>query len=224
MKMKPKRVVIIANGAIDNLDYCRAVLTADDYIICADGGTGHALAMGVTPDLVVGDADSIGADIRKLLEGRPDIPFIKYPAEKDKSDLELALDRAVALNPGEIIFLGALGGDRLEHTLANILLLVLPLQKGIPARILAERHEIQLTGETLTLNGRPGDYVSLLPLTGTATGVATEGLKYPLRGETLHFSSTRGLSNELLGDEAKVALREGLLLIIKTPQKTLAKG
>jgi thiamine pyrophosphokinase len=210
-----KRVVVVANGSLGDLGYYRSLLVPGDHIICADGGAARALAIGVVPDLVVGDADSLAPETRFEL-GRLAVPFLSFPAEKDKSDLELALDHAAELNPAEILIIGALGGSRIEHTFASICLLAVLLQKGIPACLADERHEIRLMEKELSVRGSAGDYVSLFPLTPSATGVHTAGLKYPLRGETLYFASTRGLSNELVETAARVTAATGLLLVIKT--------
>lgn len=213
-----RRVVIIANGDIGSPDWCRAAIAEGDMIICADGGADHALAMGLDPDLVVGDGDSLAAPVRRRLE-ESGAGFLDYPAAKDHSDLELALEHAVNLEPGEIVIFGALGGSRIEHTFANIMLLVLPLQKGIPARIVDRECEITVTGSELIVKGEPGDYLSLFPLTAAAEGITTHGLLYPLNKETLYFASTRGLSNELLETEAKISLEKGLLLVVKNSRR-----
>ncbi len=213
--MKNCRVIIIANGDLKKPAYYRELIKGDDYIICVNGGSIHALAIGVRPHLLIGDLDSLPKDTRlKIMEAKPEL--IEFPAAKDKSDLELAVDYALALNPGEIIIIGALGGARVDHALFNIMLLILPLEKGIPARILDETQQIYICRSRLELDGSPGDYLSLFALNGNAEEVTTEGLKYHLQGETLQFASSRGLSNVFTASQATVSIKSGLLLAIKT--------
>ena len=133
------RVIIVANGSAATVFYRSG--RPEDYVICAGRGTCHALAIGLQPRLVIGDFDSLDGAMRRQLAGRQ-VKFLCYPCEKDQSDLELALERAMALRPREIMVFCALGGPRLEQILANIFLLVLPLEAGIPAAIVDERHEV----------------------------------------------------------------------------------
>lgn len=218
--MPPKRVVIIANGDLDDLNFHRSLLQADDYIISVNGGTGHALSLGLKPALIVGDLDSISREQKAELS-KLGSDLVKHPAEKEKSDLELALDRAIAIQPAEILIIGALGGRRTDHALINLLLLKLPLDSNIPASIVDENQEIYLVRDRLAIKGTPGDYLSLFPLGDEAAGIFTENLKYPLKDETLHFASTRGLSNELTANTATVIVRSGLLLLIKTKREAI---
>ncbi len=213
--MKNRRVIIIANGDLKNPAYYRELIADNDYIICVNGGSIHALAIGARPDLLIGDLDSLPEiERRQIMEAKPEL--IEYPAAKDKSDLELAVDYAITLKPDEILIIGALGGARVDHALLNIMLLLLPLDKGIPACILDETQQIYLCRSYLKLDGDPGDYLSFFALNGNAEGVTTEGLKYHLQGEPLHFASSRGLSNEFTSSQASVSIKSGLLLAIKT--------
>ena len=212
--MQIKRVVIIANGTLNDLKFYRKRIREDDYLICADGGANHALAMGLIPHLVVGDLDSIDDEVRQEL-CRVSTEFLQYPSEKEKSDLELALDKAIELRPGKIVLIGVFGGRRMDHTFANIMLMNVPLNCGIAVEIFDEDHEVRLVNSGVTIKGQAGDYLSLLPLTAEVKEVVTEGLKYPLTGETLFFSSSRGLSNEFTGREASIKLRSGILLVVK---------
>ncbi len=213
--MQTGRVVIVANGEVKEPSYYRRLLKPDDYIICVNGGTGHLFAMGLKPDLVVGDLDSLQEEHRQILE-KSGIGLERHPSEKDKTDLELAIDRAIEMNPPEIVLFSILGGKRADHLFANLLLLTLPLKHGIPSRALDESGEAIIIRTKTVIEGSPGDYLSLFPLSPEVKGIVTEGLKFPLRSETLHFSTTRGLSNELLTNRASIGLDDGLLLIIKT--------
>ncbi len=218
--MSLKRVVIIANGDLGDLNFHRNLLKADDYIISVNGGTAHALSLGFEPTLIVGDLDSLSSEQKAELSNLGS-DLARHSTEKEKSDLELALDRAIGMKPAEILIIGALGGQRTDHALINLLLLKMPLDAGIPASIVDENQEIYLTRDRITINGEPGDYLSLFPLGEEAGGIVTENLKYPLNKETLHFASTRGLSNELIAGSATVRVRSGLLLLIKTKQEAV---
>ncbi len=218
--MSLKRVVIIANGDLGDLNFHRNLLRADDYIICVNGGTAHALSLGVKPLLIIGDLDSLTSE-QKAESSKLGSDLARHPAEKEKSDLELAFDRAIEMKPAEILIIGALGGQRTDHALINLLLLKLPLEAGIPASIINETQEIYLTRDRITIKGEPGDYLSLFPLGEEAGGIVTENLKYPLNEETLHFASTRGLSNEMIAGSATVRVRYGLLLLIKTKREII---
>ena len=213
--MQPHRVVIIANGELGDPAYYRTLLGNDDFIICVNGGSRHALALDVQPHLLIGDLDSLSGEEREKISAyNPQI--LEYPVAKDKSDLELAIDYAVQLAPSDIIIIGALGGNRLDHALINLFLLKLPLQKKIPAAIIDERQEIRLADGNLRMKGNLGDYLSIFALSHTVKNVFTKGLKYSLTGEDLHFGSSRGLSNQFIDFEARVKFASGLLIAIRT--------
>ena len=210
-----QKVVVIANGDIGNMEFCRRQINEKDYIICADGGLRHALAMGICPHLVMGDGDSLSAGLRWELE-RLYLELQRFPKiDQEESDLEMALNHAVTLEPEEIVIYGALGGRRADHAFVNILLLSIPFNRGIPTKIIDGQQEIQLMEKELRIAGRKGDWLSLFALTAEVSGVTTWGLQYPLSGETLYFASSRGLSNRFTGTAARVTSEAGRLLVIK---------
>jgi thiamine pyrophosphokinase len=222
LENKTQQAVII--GFIENRDFssslyafARGAVESGALLICADGGGEVALAWDLTPDLLVGDMDSISPQSLETLTNRPGVEVRIVPAEKDETDLELALLSALERGAKEITILGGLGG-RLDHTLGNIYLLAAPQldQAGAKARLLAEQEEIFVIrgGQTLELAGQPGDILSLLPLTPAATGIQTENLYYPLRREPLYIGPTRGISNVFTAQTASVTFEDGLLLVI----------
>jgi thiamine pyrophosphokinase len=215
--MFPKRVVIIANGDLTDLNFYRDLLNPDDYIVCANGGTRHAIALGLKPDLIIGDLDSLEPDQKHKMEIAGS-QTVSYPSEKDASDLELAVDHALGMKPDNILIIGALGGKRIDHTYINLMLLYRPLCSNIRASIIDESQEIMLINNELVIEGSRGDYLSLFALTSEASGIVTEGLKFSLKNDSLDFASTRGLSNVFTDSQAKVAIKSGLLLVIKTSQ------
>ncbi len=206
-------VVIFANGEFSPPPGVENHLKGR-YIICADGGTRHALALGLTPHLIVGDLDSVPAEVIQRLESEG-TPVIRFPRDKDQTDLELALEYAIRSGGEDILLLGLLGG-RLDQTLANIFLLALP--EWDRARLwLADGPDtayLLRSGDTLTLEGEPGNTVSLLPLTPTVKGVSTGGLRWPLQDATLYFGRTLTVSNELVGRETEVKVGEGRMMVI----------
>jgi thiamine pyrophosphokinase len=210
------RAVVVAHG--DVLPSDRAVIDAKDYVVAADGGALALEQWKLLPRLVVGDMDSLGdAGVERM--ARKGIPVAKFPAAKEESDLELAVAQAIAAGATEIVLLGALGGDRLDHETANLLLLADPGYDGV--RIEARRGTLRIRairGEGSLSVGPAKATVTLLPVNGDAEGVTTEGLRFPLRDETLRFGRARGLSNEVDSLPAKVTVRKGSLLVFESPQ------
>jgi thiamine pyrophosphokinase len=211
------RAIIIAAGEADESTGWERWVRADDWIIGADGGAARALDWGLKPQVVIGDMDSLPDVLRHDLEARGSA-FIEHPRAKDETDLELALTHAVEQGADEIIVLGALGG-RLDHTLANLLLLALPTLEGVLVRIVNGAGEVLLVGSnrSVTLQGSPGDLVSLLPIGGDALGVTTSGLAWALQNDRLRFGYSRGVSNEMTACEAQVEVEQGLLLVVHGP-------
>jgi thiamine pyrophosphokinase len=206
------RAVIFANGELPDPQGARDILQTCDITIAADGGTLHALAVGIFPDVVVGDLDSLPPDQRRRLE-TSGCRMISFPARKDETDLELALHYAAAEGATEIVVLAALGG-RLDQIIANVMLLTLPELKGIDVRIVEGAQEAFLIDDEAIIEGGVGDTVSLIPLGGDAVGVTTEGLEWALEEDTLCFGPARGVSNVLAVGKAQVCLEDGLLLCI----------
>jgi thiamine pyrophosphokinase len=219
------QAIVLADGdvgsraAID--DAWPGWLAPDPYVVAADGGARHAGPLGLRIDRWVGDGDSLGdAGVAQLIaEG---VPVERAPFDKDESDTELAIEAALARAPRAITVLGALGGPRLDHALANLALLSMPELRGIDVRLVAADTRVRSLDATggptrAELVGRAGDLVTLLPLGGDALGVTTDGLAYPLDDETLRAGRTRGLSNRRTVSTATVELRSGRLLVVETP-------
>lgn len=210
-----RRALVLAAGRLGDPERIRRMIAPrpDDLIICADGGAAHALALGLQPHVVLGDFDSLPAGVRRQLETLG-IPMQAVPAAKDETDTHLALMTAVARGAGEILLLGAVG-TRLDHTLANILLL--PGVAGAAAvTVVDERNILRVLppGGSVELHGRPGEVVSLLPLSPVVTGIRVEGLRWDPAGR-LAWGESRGVSNEFTGERARVAAAEGWLLVVQ---------
>ena len=148
------RIIIFANGFLNRPDLLRRHITPTDRIFCADGGAQNALALGLTPAAVIGDLDSLPADLVSQLETKG-VTIQRHPRRKDQTDLELAFDLAVADRPDEIMLVTALGG-RLDQMLANILLLTrldyapirLTLADGPQRAILVRSHQVEANPAT----------------------------------------------------------------------------
>ncbi len=190
-------------------------LPSDAFVIAADSGIDHALAAGRSVDVAVGDFDSVSAEGLEAVRAAG-ATIHEHPVDKDASDLELALDVAMAEGVEHVIVVGGHGG-RVDHFLVNAMLLVSERHRGmrIEAWLGATRAHVLRPPDPLVLRGEPGDVVTLLAVRAAAMGVTTTGLRYPLTGEALSPGSTRGLSNELVGTEASVALTHGCLLVIQ---------
>ena len=216
------RAVIFANGEFPNPQNARDLLCSDDFIIAADGGTHHALAVGAIPHVVIGDLDSLSPDEQARVEAAG-AQVIRFSPRKDETDLELALLHAVREGATEIVILAALGG-RLDQTIANLLLLALPELSGLDVHIVEGQQTVFLIHDEALIEGRPGDTVSLIPLGGDAVGVTTEGLEWPLHEDTLRFGPARGVSNVLTAERARVRVRRGSLLCVVTHASTQMGG
>jgi thiamine pyrophosphokinase len=189
-------------------------------VVAADGGATKAPAVGLALDLVVGDADSLGPDGLAAVRAAG-IPVELAAVAKDESDLELAVAAAVARGATRLTILGALGGARFDHALANAFLLAHPMLAGVAAVLLDATTRVRLLDASaapaeVRLAGAPGELVSIFPFGADAAGVTTAGLAYPLLDEPLASGPARGLSNVRTGREARVALRAGRLLIVET--------
>lgn len=206
------RAVIFANGTLPDLDSARRILHADDFILCADGGTRHAFDLGLTPHVIIGDLDSITKEERRKMK-EVNAQVIQFPQDKNETDLELALEYAVERHYREMVIVGALGA-RLDQTLGNIALLAGPRHSEFDIRLDDGIEQAFFCRDESEIEGKPGDIVSLIPWDGEVTGVRTLGLKWPLTDETLFPHETRGISNEMLNEVARVHIRSGLLLVV----------
>lgn len=208
------KAVIIAFGNIDDKDKRFETECIDaDYIICADGGAEYAYNSNILPDFLIGDFDSINPDILEFFKLKK-IKIIKYPAEKDYTDTELCVKKALELHCSTISILAGIG-DRIDHSLGNIGLLHMIYEKGSKGYILSDKSDIYLCTDKVLLKGNKGDTVSLIPYSGNAKGVTTSGLKYSLSDAVVYFGSPVGISNLMTDNICTVSIKSGEILVIK---------
>jgi thiamine pyrophosphokinase len=195
-------------------------LPRDAHVVAADSGLEQVHAHGLTAHLLVGDMDSVRRETRDLAVQRGTV-VERHPADKDATDLELALAAATAAGATRMLVVGA-GGGRLDHFLANVLLLAAPAWAGIDVHALIGPAHVAVVRDRITLRGAVGSTVSLLPAGGPALGITTTGLRWPLRDEALAPGTTRGVSNEMTDPTATVALRDGVLVAVQPDATPLA--
>lgn len=212
-----EKVLIFANGDMGDGPMARRALdeARPAFVVAADGGARAAARFGRKIDLLIGDMDSLSATEIEVYQAQG-VEIARHSPEKDETDLELAMLWVAPRKAKWIRVLGGMGG-RLDQTISNIYLLALPALKGIDVRFVGGMQAawVIYPGENL-IQGAAGDTVSLIPLSGAASGVRTENLYYPLKDETLVFGPARGISNVMTADHARIWFRDGLLLVIQT--------
>jgi thiamine pyrophosphokinase len=210
-----KAVVVAAGGQVDEL--IRSHLNQADLLIAADGGAAPLLDLGSAPQVVIGDFDSLPSEaITQLSQAGCEVVRVKR--EKDETDTELAVRHALALGAVDITLLGALGG-RIDHTLANLILLAALAKKSIQARAVSPPLTVYAVSENVVLQGQEGDLVSVFPFQGPAKGVTEIDFKYPLTDAYLDPFTVVGISNELAGPKGTIQVKEGMLLVFHYSSK-----
>lgn len=206
-----KRIVIISGGDVNEqlLQY----IEVSDYIIGADRGALTLIEHGYVPDLALGDFDSVQEEQLARIKQVSKYYNSCDPIDKNYTDTELALQHALSMNPRSILLIGATG-TRMDHTLANIHLLRIALDKQVPMTIIDQHNRIQLLDSQLVIQQEGYKYVSLLPLTLEVHGIELEGFAYPLHQATLTIGQSLGISNILVEQTGKISITEGLLLVI----------
>lgn len=212
------KTLIINGGTIEDafaLSYIERV--KPDCILAADRGMEFCYRNQIKPDVILGDYDSADKTILEAFRRQSVIEWHQYQPEKDYTDSEIAIGKAMERNSSEIHILGGTG-TRLDHVLGNIQLLMQPLAKDIPCFLIDFHNRIRLLKERAVLRKSQqfGTYVSLLPLTTEVTGVTLTGMKYPLQDAAFTSDNTLGVSNEIVEDEAVIDLKNGILIMIES--------
>lgn len=207
-------ITIVTNGKIEDLSWLKDRLDHNrekgHYILCADGAVKYLKALGLVPHLLVGDMDSLDAEGEAWIQEKG-VPVKKFPARKDQTDTEIALEYSLSKNPGEVEILGAFG-SRMDHTLGNVQLLEGYFSPRVTLRLLDEQNEMWLLNRDTTIVGREGENFSILALTESVKGITLQGFEYPLENHTLFRGHTLGISNVIIDPQARVSYGEGKLL------------
>lgn len=216
-----KRVLIVTGGDID-VEFTKEYIREKEYtVIAVDGGLWVLHALGVKPEYVVGDFDTISGDILENYLERKDITVIRHNPVKDYTDTSSAVGLAIELCPDSIEILGGIG-SRFDHSFANVLLLQRPLAAGVEAVIVNQQNRIRILGNQIKQvalgDKRKYPYFSLLPLSKEVTGITVTGAKYPLEQKTFSMDKeiSLGVSNEIEGAYATITIENGLLLVVES--------
>lgn len=211
--METKRIVIFSGGTLGR--WALSELQAGDILVGADRGAHFLVQNGLRPHFSLGDFDSVTSEELEAIRAES-MQFLDCdPVNKDLTDTEMAFDWALKQHPAEIVLVGALG-SRFDHSLANVHLLRLGLQKKISCKIVDERNEVHLIDRSIMLCKGRYSHVSLLPLSMRVTGIELQGFRYPLFNATLELGQSRGISNVLEQNRGQIFIREGLLLVIQS--------
>ena len=207
------KVAIALGGELVAGPRIKAALDGADIVIAADGGAASLERIGFAPDVLVGDLDSIpDARLEELRRTVPEI--LRYPTRKDATDAELALGEALARGATEITVVGAFGGPRVDHELANVLLLTAPSIRDRDVRLLTELFEAwAVCNSERIFVAEPGDTVSLLPVGDTVAGVTTDGLEWKLDQAALTLGSTYTVSNAAARGLVSVSVGTGTVIL-----------
>lgn len=208
MKAKSKRAVIFLNGNLSEPAAVKPYINSKTMLIACDGGLRHLQALRLKPDVIIGDFDSVG----HLPEG-PGITQVRYPADKDATDSELAVRYAMEAGCGEVILTGFLG-DRVDHMLANTFLLSNPDFAGIDLKVIDGGQEIYAVRDQAIIRGHVGDTISFLPVSGKSTVKSSGGLKYDLNDYVLSPAGNQGISNVLTREQVEVNITQGMVLVV----------
>ena len=208
--------LIISGGEI-NIENLKKCITKKQNIIAVDKGLETLYKLGIKPNHVVGDFDSIDKEILKFYEKNSEIVFHEFNPEKDNTDTDIALNLAINLKSSNIVILGALG-KRMDHALANIHILKKTLDAKIPCYLLDEYNKIYLIQDNLKLyrSQTYGKYISLISMTTKVEGLTLKGFKYPLEKATLPIGISLGISNEIVEESASIQLKKGILIVIES--------
>ena len=208
-------IFVIAGGSIGNKDFLRSQIDrfGPSELVCADGGARHALALDLVPQVIIGDMDSLAPEILQHCEEQGS-RIIRHPRAKTETDTQLALEYACRSHPDEIRIYGGMGG-RIDHSLANIALLLPAAQRGVTTRLVDEWCEVFVITQTRAIKGMVDQTVSLFPFSAQVQGIGLEGFEYPLSGGTMTIGDPYGISNRLQATEGLISIGSGCLLVIQ---------
>lgn len=209
------KALVFAGAEIRDYSFCEAYMEGAGAVICCDSGLRHAKALGIRPDYIVGDFDSVAPEVWEYYKGQG-IPVRQFPARKNETDMELGVLLALELGAKELVLFGGIG-DRFDHTLANAHYLLSLLKKGVRARLVDEKNCVEVIDRHLTICGKVGDLVSTIPLSMEVRGITLKGFSYPLTDFDLALDDDYiAVSNVLAEERAEIDIREGYLFVIRS--------
>lgn len=206
------RVVIISGGEAPTYSLIKKELKEDTYLIAADSGANTLFKYDIFPNVIIGDLDSINKTALNYYKNR-NISIIEYPPEKDYTDTEIAVNKAIELGASEIVLLGCTG-SRIDHLFGNIGLLLKCLNLGVKAFLKDYNNTMFLIDKSIKLNGQNGMLFSLIPYGEDIVDLSISGAKYPLVDYHLEFGSPLGISNEFLDKQVEINFSNGKLLVV----------
>ncbi len=210
-----KVIFLVTGGELKDLKFFRSKVAElhPAGLICADSGAGHLYEIGLIPDVIIGDMDSLSPEIQEYFNKRGS-KIIRHPEAKDETDTWLALDYAIRMAPDEIVIFGG-SGTRIDHTLANLSLLVSGIQKDISIKLINEWCEVFIVADKYVIKGCAGQTVSLLPFSDKVTGITLQGFEYPLKDGMMEVGKPYGVSNRLNSTQGSITVGSGRLLVIR---------
>ena len=206
------QAVILANGELRDRDSALKLVSNAGLIIAADGGALHCIKLGIDPQILIGDLDSVEESLIKELSSKG-VRVVKFDSDKDETDLELALNYAVSKGAEEILILGGFG-KRLDHSLGNLTLAANERYTEVKISFYTNGDWFHILRREIDIKGEPGQTISLIPLGGSVEGVKSSGLHWQLENEALPFGTSRGISNIIKSEKASVSIESGVLLVI----------
>lgn len=214
--MKNKNIIIISGGVCTDRLIIDTLAKADNsFVIGVDRGSEVLDKLGITPDMVIGDFDSVDSSIREKYTHNSNAIFLN--PIKDATDTHMAVLEAIKLCPKTVTILGATGG-RLDHMMGNFALLKLCLDEGIKCTIIDEQNKITMIDKQMRINKQEqyGKYVSLIPFSDEVTGISLTGFAYELSDATMIKADTIGISNEIREEEGFISIKTGYLMVMET--------
>lgn len=225
-----KHIVIITGGHLD-IDFAKAYLETLSYdkVFAVDKGLEYIEALGVTPDCVLGDFDTVDQGLLEQYEtgitnGEISALLERHPAMKDATDTELAVDMAMKMGAECITLLAAIG-SRLDHLLANVALLVKTAKNHVNMHIVDAYNRIRILSENdvnrcvILKEEQFGQYISLLPVSTIVEGVTLRGALYPLKNAIIYQGESRTVSNEMTEMCMEIEIARGTMLVIESKDK-----
>lgn len=207
------RTLVVGSGSLTDYSLLKERFNWADLVIAADGGAIHLHKAKLKPHVLLGDFDSVSDEVLKIIQREKSIEILSFPAKKDYTDMELAIDLALQRGASEFVIMGA-SGTRLDHTISNIHMLYMLLERNIPGCIEDDNNQVYLIKDRISLKKQEGRKVSLLAISDCVRGLTTSGLSYPLEEAVLSLGRSLGVSNEFCEEYATITIKEGLLLVL----------